>query len=354
MKSIEEIYKLCPKLKDIADRIENSQTETETENKARLAKRSDARLMHPEHWRISHIHVNGRWEEMVTKPRPGREEFEEAIMNIIDTRDPSGLKIQIFNGKRPTTNFDKVTCILAEEANIVSEEPNQNLGLIEIKQEIETLKKSKGEPADFQVRLLEIEHKHELQNLKNGHVRELDKKDAVIEALQQQVAELNEELDTQDAELGNAADKLLEKVGPKPIHLIAGAILEQALEDFVIHRPKILKDAFKLSDDQIKEIFVRKQEQLPVGTENPAENSDAEVKRKAPSDEYANYTPEHADALKNIHQFTKDLSWDDFKMVYNVFAFCCTKEGTINSDHVKALLGFLMPIVATEEEAAAK
>lgn len=351
MKSPEEIYSLCPDLRDIAIRLEDSVKEAIESNKN---KKHDKEI-YPEHSRIAQIWINGRWQDTALKPKSGRQAFEETLAAIVNTRNPSALKIEIYNGKRITSNRDEYTCYLAEDATVISEIANKGLkgpgseSLELIKTEIETLKK--GNPSSFELQLLTLKHAQELQNLKYEHQRALDEKQRIIEDLEIENQDLEEQVAEQDGELGSAADKLLEKVAPKPFHVILGAIAEQALEDFIIHRPKVLKDAFKLSDEQIKTIFTRDQKQIASASAPASENNTNFEEVKSDEDEYKGYDPKHADGIKNIHIFVKALTPENYALIHNIFAFCCTAEGEINMDHTNLLLAHLMPIAQKEAEA---
>lgn len=360
MKSPKEIYELCPELQDIANRLADSEKDVEAQNVIRKNKDSNARALYPEHCRITQIYVNNHWDDTVFRAKPGKEAFEEALVKVVNSRNPHALKVAVYNGKRTTSNHDLITCYLAEDAKIISEIKGEGLkgteeGLSVIKTEIEKLKSGKDIPeVSFTVQLLSLEHKHEIQALKMQHERDLEKKDRIIEDLQEEIEELEEENAELDGELGSAADKILEKVGPKPVHILLGKIAEQALESFVLNRPRILKEAFKLNDEEIKGIFSLEGQKQITPNANGASGAGAEFSEATSEDEYKGFDPQHAEALKNIHIFNKSLTPDKFKLLYNVFAFCCTAEGDFNEEHVKLLLAYLMPIGQAEEEAKVK
>lgn len=361
MKSPSEIYKLCPELLHIANRLADSVKEVEAQNKIRKDKDPNSRVLYPEHCRITQIYINNGWEDTVFRAKPGKEGFEEALVKTVNSRNPHALKVAVYNGKRTTSNHDLYTCYLAEDANIISEIKGDGLkgpgedGLAVIKTEIEKLKSGKETPeASFALQILNIEHKYELQALQTKHERELEKKDRIIEDLQEEIEELEAENEELDGELGSAADKIMEKVGPKPVHIILGKIAEQALESFVLNRPRILKEAFKLTDEEIKGIFSAEGQKQITPNSNGTPNAGAEFSEAnaAPTDEYKDFDPQHAEALKNIHIFNKSLPVDKFKMLYNVFAFCCTPNGDFHEEHVNTLLAHLLPIAEAEATAA--
>lgn len=362
MKSPKEIYELCPELQDIANRLADSEKEVAQQNENRKNKDSNARALYPEHCRITQIYVNNHWDDTVFRAKPGKEAFEEALVKVVNSRSPHALRVAVYNGKRTTSNHDLITCYLAEDAKIISEIKGEGLkgpneeGLSVMKTEIEKLKNGKDLPeVSFTVQLLALEHKHEIQALKLQHERELEKKDRIIEDLQDEIEELEQENEELDGELGSAADKILEKVGPKPAHIILAKIAEQALEGFILNRPRILKEAFKLNDDEIKAIFSADAQKQITPNSNGTPNSGAEFSEAnaTPTDEYKDFDPQHAEALKNIHLFNKSLPVDKFKMLYNVFAFCCKAEpeGEFHEEHVNMLLAYLIPIAQAEEEA---
>ncbi|HEY0029144.1 MAG TPA: hypothetical protein VGC65_00185 [Bacteroidia bacterium] len=353
MKSPEIIYKLAPQLQDIANRLSDSVRDVEVQNRERVSRNSDARKLYPEHCRITQIYINNHWEDTALRAKPGKEDFEESLVKIVNSRDPQALRVAVYNGKRTTSNHDLYTIYLAEDAEVISEIKNDGLkgpeeGLSVMKTEIDRLKKGDIPESTFQLQLIKLEHKQELYTLEMKHEREIEKKDRIIEDLESEIEDLKETIDDQDADLGSAADKLIEKVQPKPIHIILAAAFEEAAEKFIINRPKVLTEVLKLSEDQVKDIFARSEKQIAPATKETSGAEFSEVTND--QDEYKGFDADHAEALRNIHIFNKSLTPDKFKLLYNVFAFCCTSEGEFNEEHTKILLAHLLPIDAAEKE----
>jgi len=116
MKTPEEIYKACPKLSNIADRLADSEAEATERNKEYRLKGSQKKKF-PEHFRITKIYTS-HWEEVPGIAKQGRQAFEKSITSIIDTRDPSALMVEVYGGKRKTPNSDSYVCYLSSDPEI--------------------------------------------------------------------------------------------------------------------------------------------------------------------------------------------------------------------------------------------
>ncbi|MGQ0829400.1 MAG: hypothetical protein ACT4ON_13510, partial [Bacteroidota bacterium] len=123
----EELFSQCPQLEDIANRLHDSEVSVAEFNKQNQSKRSTGsnegiegsgfrltyKTKYPEHCRIAEIYRNGRWERMANLPKAGRDAFLKSLVSVIETRNPKGLKVQIFGGKRITSNPEEFLCYLS-------------------------------------------------------------------------------------------------------------------------------------------------------------------------------------------------------------------------------------------------
>lgn len=347
MKTPEEIYKACPKLLNIAERLADSEAETAERNKELKTRGSNKRKF-PEHFRIVKIHT-GRWEEVPGLPKYGKEAFERVLTSVIDTRNPSALVIEVYGGKRKTPNADVYTCYLTKEAEAI-EDPDNEAGMRGLGSDLASLKEQVANiaqsgntlPADssMALQMKEMEHKFELTTIKMQYEHLLKEKDEEIEELEAEIEDLNEQLSEQDAELGSAADIIAAKEAPKPFTTLLSGVLETAAENFLMHRPKILADMFKLSPEQVRQILAKdEQKQLTP----PQANNEASFSEAAPAtDDYSSYTPEHAKALKYLQTFAKSLDFEAFKKFYQVCVYCCTNSGNMNEENADKLLAVIL------------
>ncbi|MCE9539043.1 MAG: hypothetical protein K8R85_07485, partial [Bacteroidetes bacterium] len=259
MNTPEDLFKKCPILLDIANRLEDSEKDankTNADNKTKSKRVKQAELplegqshvavpsyafKYPEHCRIIEIYRNGGWENMANMPKPGKENFLKTLVSTVDTRNPKGLKIEIYAGKRPTSSKESFTCWLVDkDAEIVEEEKRNStpgLGFAEEMKEVKTelLKFKTNNPEGvnpatmqlmFDMKLQTLEHKQEIERLKSDFERKLEKKDEEIYDLSDEIEDLNEQLAELDGELSGAADLISEKQKPQPLALLLKDVFE--------------------------------------------------------------------------------------------------------------------------------
>lgn len=375
----EELFKKCPILLDIANRLEDSEKDankTNADNKSKSKRVKQAELplegqihvavpsyafKYPEHCRIIEIYRNGAWENMANMPKPGKENFLKTLVSTVDTRNPKGLKIEIYAGKRPTSSKESFTCWLVDkDAEIVEEEKRgktPGLGFAEemkeVKNELAKFKTINPEgvnPATmqmmFDMKLQTLEHKQEIERIKSDFERKLEKKDEEIYDLRDEVEELTDQLTELDGELSGAADLIEAKQKPQPLSLLLTDVFQNGLVALAYRNQHILKD-WGLSQESIKLMWENQQKQIASAPQAPSENSEAsftEVKN-----EYAHQTPEHAEVAKTITAFINQLSFEHFKLLYTVLFFC-SNEGELHTDHVNKMIAHIYEISQKETE----
>lgn len=378
----EQIFQTCPELRDIADRLEQSEVQTREQNEKNEALKQlkiknpggpgslHYKQLYPEHFCITEIYRSGRWEKTAALKDFGRTAFENAIKKVVDARNPSALKIEVYAGKRNGTRTFANTCWLVEDAKIIEdkkEDAKGGLGLVAadqienlVKQKLEELMKPGGdntnspEAMHFKLELLKMSHAQEMRNQKDDYERIIDKKDDQISDLEDEIAELEEELAEVDGELGNAATMLEQKIKPPTAQVILAGAIEAAAEAFVLNRPKILTDVFKLRPEQIKEIFETNQtKQLEENGGTSTNTASVSFDNNGATDEYAGFDPAHANAIKMLHTFIKSLSIEDFKKLYTICFFCAIDGGAFNTAHADKLIAQI-PVIEQEENNGAQ
>lgn len=367
----EELFSQCPQLEDIANRLHDSETAVAEFNKqiqSRRAGNTDTsegsghkltyKTKYPEHCRIAEIYRNGRWERMASLPKPGRDEFLKSLVSVIETRNPKGLKVQIFGGKRITSNPEEFLCYLST-SDVETKEMEAKAGddslkgaeskvgneIITLQNQIAELKKhSTLTPellqANFEMKITKIQHDNEIEKLIRDYETKLDKKDQQIYDLQDEIEDLQAQLAEQDSELSGAAELINQKQKPPAVQVLLASAIESAAVNLIKNRPKILTDVFGLKQEQIAEIFAEENKQLPVGEKQPS----PEASVSFGEDEYKGFEKEHAEAIKNIHAFAKQLTLEQFKKLYTMFLFCCTDKGELHEDHSNKLIALIHTI----------
>ena len=364
LKTPDELYKIAPDLATIAERLENSVKNTAAENaKLQSQKRknkdtpgtnTNIKLRYPEHFRITEILKQGRWEKIPSEMKFGKEEFEREITTIASTRNPQAMKISIFVGKRKTTTPEAYTVFLEESAK------NKDLQAVELgnAQESEKIKqleskfvelnKANGSSestellkADFARQLNDFKHQSEIKELKRDYERALEKKDAEIDSLNDDIEDLEAQLAKSDGELSGAAELINAKQKPPAMQELAIGILYGIGKKFVIENPKYLSAVTNKSPEEVKQMLISDDEAFAT-VQQKDENNSASFSETT-SNEYEGFEPEQIDQLKNLHVFAKSLSAEDLNTFYNICAYCCLPDGSINKEHADLLTDLITP-----------
>ncbi len=363
LKTPEELYNAAPDLATIAERLENSVKNTASENtrlQTQKRKNKDTpgftsnnfKTRYPEHFRITEIlREGGRWEKMPTELKFGREQFEREITTIVATRNPQAMKIVIYSGKatRNTSPPETYTIYLSENAKNESHTAIE-LGSVqesekmkELESKFLELNKAGGNTssidllkADFARQLNDFKHQSEIAELKRSHERELEKKDHELGRLQEDIEDLESQLSDADGELSGAADLINAKQKPPAMQMILAGAFQKMAVNLALSYPKAVTALTGLQPAEVKEMLSEEVKELEE--EKTVENSGASFSE---ADEYDGYDAEHTERLKNIHTFAKSLNTDDFLTFYNICAYCCLPDGSINKGKSDSVLDFI-------------
>lgn len=385
--NIEELYKAHPILKEIAIRLDDSQSETNEYNRNGKKKDSVKKLVknedlpegdtvievstrfkqrYPEHFVFDRIFKHGGWERMAQLPKAGKKAYEDLLWTIVQSREPDGLHIDIQTGKTRRSVID-FTVFLNKSDEVVKQmeaaDPKSaevlngifEAKLQHFKNEIEQNKA--GNPSSveaitfkFEKEIMRLENERKIDSLMREYQSQIDAKDREIEELESEIEELEDQIAEQDGELGGLADKLEEKQKTPSIQKILAGAAEAAVTNLVVKNPSILKKGFGMSDEAIKEIVAEMQDnanKLESATDTNQNNGDASFK-EASGDDYSGYSTEHAEALKSLISVIKSFDLNQFKLFYHVAIFCCedTDNGTVLSEEkTKKIISFISSIV---------
>lgn len=379
---LDDLYKKCPMLQDIANRLDDSEKETakfNAENKVKKRRKkpgettentvtetkSSYGIKYPEYCRITQIYRNGGWEDMANLPKQGKENFTRSLISTVDTRNPKGLNIEIYSGKSASSKTGAFTCWLADinddevKKEMANSTANKSIGfaddLSEIKKELEKFKTSNPTQAFnpetmqlmFDMKLLKLEHKQELEKAANLFQTQLDKKDVEIENLESEISDLNEQLVEQDEELLGTAELIEAKKQPQPITVMLTEIFQNGLVGLAFRNQHILKD-WGLSQEAIKLMWENQQKLIGAAPKTITENSEETQNFTEAKSEYSHQSPEHAEHAKTITAFVNQLTFEHFKLIYTILFFC-SNEGELNLDHVNKLIPYIYEITKNEE-----
>lgn len=370
LKSAAELYKIAPDLAIIAERLENSVNNIIAENerlKTENRKNKETpgsrtfKPRYPEHYRVTEVFKEGRWEKIPTELKSGKEAFERDITTIASTRDPQALKISIYSGKanRNTSAPEVYTIYLTTDAKAeVTEKaalgtPEDNTAIKQLQEQFVALSQAKGSPqsvellqANFAKQLSDFQHKAEINELKREHERALEKKDDRIADLEDEIEELEEQLAESDGALSGAADQINAKMKPPAMQEMAISILTGVAKQFAIENPKYLSAVTNKTPEEIKAMLVDDAEAFETKAPAKIENTGASFSEAAPvgdANEYAGYSEESTRLLKQLHTFAKSLSPADLVTFYNICAYCCLPSGDIDLEHANMLTDLINP-----------
>lgn len=363
LKTPDELYQLAPDLATIAERLENSVKNTEIENQriqSQKRKNKDTpgvtlntfKTRYPEHFRIIEILKQGRWEKMPTELKFGREQFEREITTIAATRNPQAMKIAIYVGKRKITTPETYTVYLEEGAKTTQPlelgNPNESEKIKELELKYVALSQATGNPnsvellkADFAMQLNNFKHLSEIENLKRNHERELERKDDEISKLQDEVEDLEEQVLESDKDLSGAAELINAKQKPPAFMEILSGVIVASAKKLAIENPQYLSAVTNKSPEEIKQMFIEDAKACEISSATKIENDNSENTFSEVENEYEGYDPAHANQLKNLHVFAKALSLEDCQTFYNICAYCCLPNGSINKENATSLLEFI-------------
>lgn len=365
LKTPDELYKIAPDLATIAERLENSVTNTASEN-ARLQSQkrknkdtpgissNNFKTRYPEHFRIIEILKQGRWEKIPNELKFGRDQFERDITTIASTRNPQAMKIEIFVGKRKITTPETYTIYLEESAKDGSHKAAE-LGNVQESEKIKELEskfialnKANGSTdsidllkADFAMQLNNFKHQAEINELKRDHERDMERKQDEINRLQDEVEDLEESLLESDNELSGAADQINAKVKPPAFQELAIGILYGIGKKFAIENPKYLSAVTNKTPEEVQQMLIQDSDEAEKNNTSSGKSESSASFTEVAADEYEGCTPDQKEKLINLHAFAKALSTADLDTFYNVCAFCCMPDGSINKDNAGALIDFI-------------
>lgn len=375
LKTLSEIYQKAPILEDIAKRLNDSEEQIKEYNSQNKKKREPIKIgvdqeqpssyktrfkqRYPEHFVIDKIFKNNRWETMAQLPASGRKEFEARLLQIVTTRNPDALHIDIYAGKTQSPTID-FTASLTDDENVADaiEESKKDgealLGLLESKIQSWENKLEQSKAANpvnsleamqskFELQIIDLKHNQKISDLTRDFQAQLAQKDREIEDLEREVEELEEQLDEQDQELGSAAEKIKEKQAPPRFQNVLATIAETAITSVVIKNPSLLTKGLGMSADAVKEIIAEMEsnKQLEPGKAN-APSGDATIEEV--TDDFAGFEPTHKESIIGLIDFLKSLSFDQFKMMYQVVFFMYNEDNTMNEENAKKLIAHIFEL----------
>lgn len=379
LKSPEALYALAPNLELIEKRLEASEVEAEKRNNENKSKIATARknadripglrpvnhiTIHPDQYQITRIWRQGKWDVLPTIPKSGKDSFRNDISSLASTRDAGAFEIFLYQGRKgKRSKPEQFIIYLSEESKTeatplgsIAEPTSNNKDIDELRNQFVALQKATGSPndvailqANFNSQLQDFKHKNEVENLKRDHKAELKEKDDYISELESEIEELQAEREEQEDTLNGVADQLTKKAEPPTFQTIITNAFVNAGEKLALKHHEVLGKYTGMNPQELKEALLKGM-QVDEQKQIANENTGASFQEVAVDDEYKDFKPEHAEAIKQLHTFAKSLNETDFKTFYTICSFICTDGGDFNREHADVLCMALLPILETEQK----
>lgn len=362
LKTPDELYKIAPDLATIAERLENSVKNTATANAKRQSQKrknkdtpgfnlSSYKPRYPEHFKITEILKQGRWETIPSELKCGREQFERDITSIATTRNAQAMKIEIYVGKTKHTSPETYTIYLEESAKHAPStelgNPQESEKIKQLESKFVALNKANGNlesteylKADFARQLNDFKHESEIKELKRDHERALERKDNELNKLKVEVEQLGVKLLESDNQLSGVAEAINAKQKPPAFQELAIGILSGMAKKLAIENPKYLSAITNKTPEEVRQMLVEDAEAFEGNHEIESNNG---ASFSETTNEYDGYAPDHAERLKSLHAFAKGLSIEDFMTLNNICAYCCLPDGKINKENADLLIELITP-----------
>lgn len=369
--NLSDIYAKCPELEEIAMRLEESEKDAKRKNSERSRSRgnndsSDFQLstenkkrrtmsVNAEHAKISQFYKDNRWVDTTFTSKPGRQEFENTLVRVIDTRKPDAIKIKIYPSARELTMKAEKTIWLNTSAfnedaekNVQTNEP---LGAIQeeiskIKNQLtETNKTAPIQDMSAQIQLLQlqqaaalkdIQHKYEIERLSDRYEaeikelkNELEEKDAEIEDLEQELADVDESL--------NGIEEKIE-AAKNPSYLdLAGKAISRGIENLAKDNTKLVSDFLGMTEDELAGYFKDKENKKieKPATDNEASYSTASTTQ---TDSFSHLSDEKRRYAETFLKFTEALEISDLRVIITMLEMSTNEDASLNRDVADAMI----------------
>ena len=335
-----EIFKKYPDIEDIAIRLDESEKETKEKNRNRgnntnlseeggASKRKKTFQYTAEHEIISQFYKDGSWEQTPCTAKSGRENFLKDLAKLLETRNPDAIKIEIFKGKTCKGGAVYTKDIYLSETGAQkgtnAGEQSAELGSL-VKKFDEKLTETKESPdasnlkiellrKDFDAQIKENEHKSAIKDLGNEHQKEINALQATIKEKDKYIEELEADLNEYEGELSGFEEESRKEKALPFSALIFSRVLVQAGENLLKQNPKILKIGLGLSEDEVKKIFETDAKKIESGQ---AANDSSSFSETTSEGDYAGLDEKHAEGIKEMVDFFKQVSVTEFKKLYTI------------------------------------
>jgi hypothetical protein len=384
MKTLEDIYAAHPELEEIAMRLEDSEKEANSKNKQRKTsgnsentelhmssdKKKRTLSINAEVARISDYYKDKRWNATSYISKPGRKEFENSLMRVVETRNPDAIKVKVFPSQRELTCRLEKTIWLNQEAfsDTADKQPTSPVaGLGAIETAIEQLKsqfletaKNSTPTTDWNTQqqimqlqhadmLKDIKHEREIDNIKRDfedkirqYQQELETKEEEIEALEEELADVEDSLDGLDEKIEAAKN-------PSWVDL-AGKALGRGLEAFAKDNTKLIGNALGMTETELASYWKEKEgatKQIPTNT-TQASYSTAENTEH--TDILSHLSPEKRRYAESLLAMVDAMSIENLKILVTLLQQATNEDGTINTAKADVMLKCALDLEKNDEE----
>ena len=328
-----EFFKKHPELEEIAIRLDESEKDAKLKNEEMTKKKKSGTLSEgnlnesakvifqyrPECGVISNFYKDGRWEQTPYTPKSGRDPFLKDLAKVLESRDPDAIKVEIYKGKtkKKTAVYSKDIYLVTNQAEI--KESSNELGCPEnFETSIEKLR-AKVSPSNFEIEMLrkdfdaklkEQQHASEIKELKLEHQNEINTLQASIKEKEEIIESLEEDLNDYEGHLEGLQEEKEKPFG----EVLIGRVLMTAGENILKNNPRLLKIGLGITDDEIKKIWESSSKKI----EEKREPDNSSFSEASPSNEFQGLDPKHAEGIRELNDFFKQISLVEFRKLYTI------------------------------------
>jgi hypothetical protein len=340
-------FKQFPELKDIASRLHESELQARHRNEFNEKQASKQvneftppkkpQIVYGDHAVISSYYKDRQWWNTPNVPKEGEKAFVKSLENIINTRNPDAIHVDIYKGKGGrskgpdfsqdfylTENVEEIKPLSAPEVPARIE-----LGSVieQFDKKLENLKISNPETGASAIELMKIGFERELDKIRAEsekkeiiHKYEGELKDLrnIVAQKDSEINELQSELEEMEGELGGVDENKAPAWMDHPLMQQGSRLLSGLMEKFVFQQP----DRTALAGGG----------QAPA---TPSATLEEEPER------YPGLEPAHQEGIENLSDFFARLTLQDFREVFILLASLQHADGSLNREKLQQLTAFL-------------
>jgi hypothetical protein len=291
---------------------------------------------------VSKFHINGEWKNSGFLPTTDLDRFYKSVLNL-KGRLSDGVGIRIcLAADKPSSKVKEVEVWFNNPEN--KEAGLGNVLSEGIAKQFEDLKKTVEEKSEasplhtIQMDILKMQFNAEKETLVIRHKNEIEKRDTLIEELQEEVGELEEELKTAEKLMSTANNQLngleVEKENKNEnFTSMLGNVGARILENFVAANPAILTKGFGVPEETVKEIFA-------ASKVNKINNTAGTTEEKVPdpTDEFTGVDEKQVACILTLKNQLKTMPLAEFNVFWNYILLTFDENGKFHAAKATEIL----------------